>query len=248
MLLCILAAWAVAFLFQLGDLAALWLEHRNATTIGAPRMGKLFWVVPFVAVVLVLVGIGVDAASRLWLDEARAGQAAIVALAAAVVLGGSITVLVVARPRPSTGYHELSAQLRTVEGLRVTRDDIAEYRVRLDTISRRTASRGTRIWRILPVLVAATALVIVWVEVAARGGSWWHVLVALLMPLSSLALLLVTTRLATSAARNLAAVDDSERALALELLDGLERRSVKRVAGLGDRVSRALQILREQQG
>jgi hypothetical protein len=132
----------------------------------------------------------------------------------------------------------------------VSRDDVAGYRERFDSLSGsiRPASAGSRVWRVIPVLVAVAALVTAWLALAAAGESVWLIVLAWAMPLASFALFLAVTRVATAAARNWSAIQDSERALVASLLDDLERRSGKRVAGLGDRVSRALQILREQQG
>jgi hypothetical protein len=72
------------------------------------------------------------------------------------------------------------------------------------------------------------------------------VLIALLLPAMSYLLALAAARASVAAAGARSVVHDQQRAEIVDLLDLATRSSRAPVAGLGDRVRRALQILREQ--
>ena len=66
--------------------------------------------------------------------------------------------------------------------------------------------------------------------------------------LIAIVFVVVGARIAVAARLAWRTVADDERADVVRMLEDAERRSAKRIEGLGDRVTRALQILREQQG
>jgi hypothetical protein len=122
-----------------------------------------------------------------------------------------------------------------------------------DAIRWRIAARylwGASWWRLVPVVAALVPILAL-----AFGGNLIALvadvpIVALLLvpiPLSYL-LALTSARAALSAKVTWHAVGQAQRSEVEELITNLERTSRKGVAGLGERVARALQILREQQG
>jgi hypothetical protein len=104
-------------------------------------------------------------------------------------------------------------------------------------------------WQVLAIVIAAVpALAAIGSLIV--GNSWeaWTVLpLLILLPVASFFVALVGTR--TSLASKVAwhAVAQNQRAEVVDLLAEFERTSRKGVVGLGDRVTRALQILRDQQ-
>jgi hypothetical protein len=104
-------------------------------------------------------------------------------------------------------------------------------------------------WQVLAIAIAAVPAVAAIVSLIV-GNSWevWPVLPLLvLLPIASYGVGLVGAR--TSLASKVAwhAIAQNQRAEVVDLLAEFERTSRKGVAGLGDRVARALQILRDQQ-
>lgn len=104
-------------------------------------------------------------------------------------------------------------------------------------------------WQVLAIAISAVPAVAAIVSLFA-GNTWevWPVLPGLiLLPIASYVVALVGAR--TSLASKVAwhAIAQNQRAEVVDLLAEFERTSRKGVAGLGDRVTRALQILRDQQ-
>jgi hypothetical protein len=102
--------------------------------------------------------------------------------------------------------------------------------------------------RLLPPLAAVLLLVFASIAAAENSGREWTLAAAIVA-------VVLSTVLAVAGARAslvlLTAVRDTQveyRAEVVHLLTEAEKISKKPVAGLGERVSRALQILREQQG
>jgi hypothetical protein len=98
------------------------------------------------------------------------------------------------------------------------------------------------------VLVALLALAAAIALSAPGDRPWWTAALCVIPVALSAWLAVWGARI--SLARNLAihAVHQKQRAEALLVLDDLERKAPRKVAGLSERVSRALAILREQQG
>ena len=102
--------------------------------------------------------------------------------------------------------------------------------------------------RTIPPVVAAVAIAMaIWTASSGSIPGWAAVLY--LVPFG-VSLWLAVWGARISLARNLAvhAVQQKQRAELLLVLDELDRKAPRKVAGLSERVSRALAILREQQG
>ena len=104
-------------------------------------------------------------------------------------------------------------------------------------------------WQVLAILIAAVPALAAIVSFVV-GNTWevWPVLpLLILLPIASYGVALVGAR--TSLASKVAwhAIAQNQRTEVVDLLAEFERTSRKGVAGLGDRVTRALQILRDQQ-
>jgi amino acid transporter len=97
--------------------------------------------------------------------------------------------------------------------------------------------------RIVPPVLAIAALI----ALAVSGASAWVIVAGVVAVLLSVLLALAGARASLRLLAAVRATQHGYRAEALQLLADAEKTSRKRVQGLGDRVSRALQILREQQ-
>lgn len=248
------ASWALAFLLQLIDVITGNQVKRAGRAAGhRDRDRVLVWTIAVCAIVLILVIVGVDFSARLLLDEGEIfwGALALVVLFAA----GAGTALLAARAlrRPGTGYQVFRDELRSQSGSRLTKGRLADYRSWLASIDARENDVRRRVilgrWvRAIPVVVGGVALVAsVWL--AARGEiDVWQAALCIVPVVVSAWLAIGGAR--TALARNLAihAVHQKQRAEAIIMLEDLERKTPRKVAGLSERVSRALAILREQQG
>jgi hypothetical protein len=103
--------------------------------------------------------------------------------------------------------------------------------------------------RLMPVLVALCLVVATALAVATNPGSSVAPLAiaSLVAPIFSAALAYLSARVALAAKVSTNAVHRAQRDDVVRLIGEFDRTARKGVAGLGDRVTRALQILREQQ-
>ncbi|MEO7349904.1 MAG: hypothetical protein ABIW32_08630 [Terrimesophilobacter sp.] len=248
------ASWAFAFLLQLIDVITGNKVKRAGRAAGTrDRDRVLVWTIAVCASMLIIVTLGVDFAARLFLDQGELLWGALVLVLLFAV--GASTALLAARAlrRPGTGYQVFRNELRAQSGARLTKGRLADYRSWLDTIDARENDVRRRVivgrWvRAIPVAVAGMAIIVaIWLAAVGEFAAWQVVLC--LVPVA------VSTWLAiagarTALARNLAihAVHHKQRAEAIIMLEDLERKAPRKVAGLSERVSRALAILREQQG
>jgi len=248
------AGWVLAFLLQLVDVISGHQVRRAGRATGTrDRDRVLTWTIAVCSIVLVLFALGVDLASRLLLDEGQLlwGSLALIGLFAVA----TVTALLAARAirRPQTGYQGIRDQVRAQAGTRIAKGRIADFRAWLAAIDDRQNDLHRHVvvgrWvRAIPVVVALVALTAAsWLAQAGEAPLWQAVLCGLAVVLS---LWLAVWGARISLARNLAihAVHQKQRAEALLALDELERKVPRKVAGLSERVSRALAILREQQG
>lgn len=248
------ACWALAFLLQLIDVITGNQVKRAGRAAGTrDRDRVLVWTIAVCAIVLIIVIVGVDFAARLLLDQGELlwGSLALVVLFAA----GAGTALLAARAlrRPGTGYQVLRNELRAQSGSRLAKGRLADYRSWLASIDARENDVRRRVivgrWvRAIPVVVAGIALIAAIWLVAVDEFAVWQAVLCVVPVLVSIWLAVGGAR--TALARNLAihAVHQKQRAEAIIMLDDLERKTPRKVAGLSERVSRALAILREQQG
>lgn len=153
-----------------------------------------------------------------------------------------------------SAFANVKAALHDAEGSRVAPEQLEEWRRQIAELDEREAARAIppgrgateQLWRATPWRLAPTVLAIASVVVATVHDPVG--LVALPLPVVTYVLALAAARASVAAASARATVHDQHRAEIEELLDRASRVARKRVAGLGDRVNRALQILREQQG
>ena len=262
--------WLVALSLQLADLGTARFDARllargNRTVV---RLHPVAWVVPLAALVVVGLGLGLDWESRLLFDERKPLTAIVVAIILLVVLVAAWLAITVAVTRPaSDSYRALRDDLVDVAGTRAQQERLDEMRARLSAIDndrdrtsppRSTSVRAVALWaslmytaqrpqRLLPLLAAVLLLVFVSIAAAEHSGRGWSIAVAVVALVVSMVLSIAGAR-ATLVLLNAARDAQVEhRAEVVHLLGKAEKISKKPIAGLGERVSRALQILREQQ-
>ena len=258
--------WLVALSFQLADLGTARFDARLLArgTRTVVRLHPVAWVIPLAALAVVGLGLGLDWEARLLFDDGEPLAAVVVAILMLVGLVAAWLAITVAATRPAAdSYRALRDELIDVAGTRVQQERLDEMRARLAAIDDdrartpppHTASTAAVIrWvfqrpqRVLPVLAGVLQLVVVSIAVAENPGR--EVTLA-----AAIVAVILSTVLAIAGARAslllLNAVRDTQieyRAEVAHLLGEAEKSSKKPVAGLGERVSRALQILREQQG
>jgi hypothetical protein len=263
--------WLIALSLQLADLGTARFDARLLArgTRTVVRLHAVAWVVPLAALVVVGLGLGLDWESRLLFEERDPLAAVLVAIMMLVGLVAGWLAITVAATRPAAdSYRALRDELVDVAGTRVQQERLDEMRGRLAAIDddrdrtpppRSASARAValrvsltytvqRPQRVLPPLAGVVLLIFASIAAAEHPGRGWTVALAI-------AAVLASTVLAVAGARAslvlLNAVRDAQveyRAEVVHLLTEAEKISKKPVAGLGERVSRALQILREQQG
>jgi hypothetical protein len=240
------ALWFVLALLQGIDLAATWGAARSS----GRAAGKI-WAVAGAALVLV----AGTAATTLVLQPRPDGNLLVRLAALLVVLAvvcGCLVAIVLAYERPWVdGLTAVETGIRSFDGVRVEKADVAALRVRLADadLARLDHTHPRAWWRWIPAAVGLAVFVVALLAISANGtwpSLWWVAIVALVpMALSVPARFAgIRLRLAVRARRE-TAYSARRRALVAEL-DQLERRASRGVAGLTERVSRALTILREQ--
>ena len=166
-----------------------------------------------------------------------------------------------------SAYSALRDELQDSASARVSADQLTGFRQSLVALDEREAlrclpaSRGAnaQLWRGVPWQLTAVAFsflpMVATLVSGPRDGmplnrgsfDWGVALVGLLLPAISYALALAVARASVAAAGARTTLHSHQRAEIAELIDQAARSSRQKVAGLGDRVARALQILREQQ-
>jgi hypothetical protein len=161
--------------------------------------------------------------------------------------------------RARGGLLPLLSELQDGAGIRHTPEEVADYRERLDALTGEQAqqtqqaqpvglSANAWLWRrsparLIPVLLSAVAVLLLF-SLALRSPLF---VVLLVLPVVSYVLALAAARASVTAAA-IAHVENARQRREIEaLIEEAARSSRKKTAGLGDRVTRALQILREQQ-
>jgi hypothetical protein len=257
--------WLLVTLLQLGDVATVFLDSRTARDRDVPgriareRTNELFWVIPVVAIIALGIGLGIDHAGHLFFDIDDPSLGSLFLLGVAVLVagvGGLALAAVAATDRVS--YSALRRDLQELEGERLTSAQVTHFRARLAKADARTRSsmRQTRVLvtpasvvRLVTIgvglLVVAAVIVAAVVDPTDQSASL--VVLSIAAPVLSAVFAALGIRFAVSSDRAWRRVYGRQRADIIRLLETYERASRKGVAGLGDRVARALQILREQQ-
>ena len=247
-----LGAWAVLFYLQLGDLLAeraglravdgRGTSSRRRIPIGAAVRLIFGGSVLFIAAVLV-----VDVAARLIGENRSPAVGALLLLVVALLLAvvGTASLLALTDDAGS-GYIRLLSELGRLEHSRVTKDEVAAVRDRLQAAdAERTQPAGAIAWwRFVPAAVGVLAVLALFLG---AEPLWWLGLLGLVLPSASIQLAIGTARTRSTRLRSLIADEDVARAELVTAIDLLERRAARGIPGLSDRVSRALQILREQE-
>jgi hypothetical protein len=264
------ALWLLVALFQLGDVATVFVDSRTARDRDAPgrlareRINELFWIIPVVAILALAIGVGIDYAGRNFFDTGQPAIGSLLLLGVAVlVVGVSGLALGAVAATDSVSYAMLRRDLREAEGTRITPAQLLEFRARLSRVDARTRSktRQTRILvtptsvvRLVAIAVGILLVIAVCIAVALsqpaerpwnRGGSL--IVISVLAPVLSAVFAALGIRFGLSSDTAWRRVYARQRLDILKLLEGFDRVTRKGVAGLGDRVARALKILGEQQ-
>ena len=224
---------------------------RNADDDGEPdtltrvRVRELSWTVVVTAALAVIVAFGADSAARLVWDEERplVGAAILLGLTLlSFVIGITAVVAVVRRERPT--YARIRRDLRDRSSFTLERAELLEFEDRLDRADRSrtrrsqaaTVLRGVGVLVLAGLAVLAALLFSTAVAVAFGAGA-----------VLGAAAFVVSLRARVIANSALDAVLDTQRAEVTVLLERARIPGRQRIPGLGNRVARALAILREQQ-
>jgi hypothetical protein len=238
---------------------------RGAESAGSPGSGtqpirfpgratRQFWSVIVPALAALLLALGVDLSARLIIaGEVLLGIGLVAPLALLLIAVVAVAVLVQQR-EPVDGFLLLERRLDDVPpAARPNRAEVDGWRRELADLDRRYALRPARhswwqSWRIAPAAVPAVFfLTAVWAVFAGLPGAALWLSGALPALAGSVALAIVADRFAGRARLQAARARAGSRIRIMHLLQDLERRTQRRVPGFGDRVARALAILREQQ-
>jgi hypothetical protein len=258
-------AWLLVALLQLGDVATVFLDSRTARDRDVPgriareRTNELFWVIPVAAVVALAVGLGIDHVGRYFFqrDNLALGTLFLLGLAVLVVGIGTMTLAATVATDPIS-YSALRREMRDYEGERITPRQYSDFRKRLARIDARARSRSQQgrlllttpsVLRLLTIVIGLLVVVATWIAESSDPSDQTAslVYVAILAPVLSALFAALGIRFSISSDAAWRRVYARQRVDILKLLDGFERSTRKRVAGLGDRVARALKILGEQQ-
>jgi hypothetical protein len=153
-----------------------------------------------------------------------------------------------------SSYVALREELVDNADARLSREQLDGFRARLADLETAESARAvpagrsatSQLWRGTPWRLILVALAFVpFVLFVAPAGSP-IALIALALPVISYVLALAAARASVAAAGARSLVHDQQRSEIIDLLEVAARSSRAPVAGLGDRVRRALTILREQ--
>jgi hypothetical protein len=221
------------------------------------------WVIPIAAIAIVGVGFGLDYATRL-LVAGSPVFSIIVGLSLVVGIVAAWLVITVAVTKPAAdSYRAIRDELLDLAGTRVHQDWLDSLRTRLGAldaegdISQKLPhpSLGASIgWvfrrpqRIVPPAFAVAMLVFVAIAASQDPSRRWVVALAVVAVVLGCMLAAAGARASLTLVAAVREAQAGHRLDVVHLLAEAERSAKKPVAGLGDRVARALQILREQQG
>lgn len=260
----LITLWLGGLLFQIADLGTAWFDLRNARTstgqLARRRAHELFWVAPIAVLIALALAFVIDLSVGLVHDRGLLLVAGILISLAVIVVVTAVTIMatVTLLTRDVQSYALLRFAIGDAQARKLSKDDVTAWRDELAAIDAREAVRHERIARILrliPIGLAILAVAAIWVAVIIAiqtgSGETWSVLVAgvgsLLIPAASVFMAIRSARVSLRARASWALANGKQRTELIRTLDELERKTSRGVAGLSDRVNRALQILREQQ-
>jgi len=229
---------------------------RNAEDDGEPdtltrvRVRELSWTVVVTAALAVIIAFGVDSAARLVWDEERPLVGASILLGLTLLsflIGITAVVAVVRRERPT--YARIRRDLRDRSSFTLERQELLEFEERLDRAdrSRTRRSQAATVLRAVGVVVLAGLTVLAALLFSAGSTNLGVAIGFGTGAVVGAAAFVVSLRARVVADAALDAVLDTQRAEVAVLLERARIPARGRVPGLGNRVARALAILREQQ-
>ena len=268
--------WLLVALFQLGDVATVFLDSRTARDRDIPgriareRTNELFWIVPVAALVSLGIGVGIDQTGHLFQQPSlapghsyRAGTLELATLfllgLAVLVVGIAALALAAVAATDHISYSALRREMREFENERITPKQLDRFKRRLTRVDRRTRSRAQpkafllttpSILRLAAILVGVAVVITVAIAASqhATFATAWLPWLSFAAPVLSAVLATLGIRLGISSDVAWRRVYARQRVDILKLLDEFDRSTRKRVPGLGDRVAKALKILGGQQG
>lgn len=214
-------------------------------TLTRHRVRELSWTVVVTAALAVIVAFGADSAARFVWDEDRPVVGAYILLGLTLLsflIGISAVVAVVRRERPT--YARIRRDLRDRSSVALEREELLEFEERFDRADRLRArrSQGALVLRAVGVAVLV-GLAVLAALVFSLGVALGFGAAAVL----GAAAFVVTIRARQIAHAAYQSVLETQRAEVAALLERARIPARGRVPGLGNRVARALAILREQQ-
>lgn len=239
--------WFVLALLQGIDLAATWGASRTSG-----RAAAQVWSAAAAAVVLVAGTVAAEVAAHPLIDGTDPTLGLVSLLPVLVLVCASLIAIVLVYQRPWVdALTAVETEIHAFDGLRVEKADVAVLKQRLADadLARLDHTHPRAWWRWIPAVVGL-AVFISTVVVISVAGAWPSLGVLAIVAIVPIALSVlarfaeVLLRLAVRARRE-TAYSARRQALVADL-DQLERRASRGVAGLTERVSRALTILRDQ--
>ena len=260
------AVWLIAFSTQLADYATARFDHlRLARAVRTRvRLHPDAWVVPVAGSAFVVLAVGVDWSTRTFFaDPANVPAAVLIALSTVVVLVAIVSVItvVVVRP-PADSYRLVRDELIELADVRLHQDQVDEFHARVAAIDAASKDRKSSDAATIPAalqllvrtpqrliapLISLAVAISALVHMANYPSQPWVFVVALLTVIASVTFGIAAVRASSALRTAVRSTQDVYRRELVGLIVEAERSSKKRVAGLGDRVARALSILREQQ-
>jgi hypothetical protein len=260
------ALWLIALSTQVADYATARFDHlRLARGVRTRmRLHPVAWVVPVAGIAIVITAVGVDWGTRMFFaSPTQIPSAVLITLSSVVIIvaiASTITVVVV-RP-PTDSYRLVRDELIELAGVRLHQDQVDEFHARVSAIDAASKDRKTSdastipsalqlvmrtpLRLIAPVISIAVAIAAV-VDLVTDPSRPWVLVVALFTVAISISWGIVAARASLALRTAVRSTQDVYRRELIGLIIEAEKSSKKRVAGLGDRVARALSILREQQ-
>ena len=248
----------IALGLQGADLITLAVEdaarRRNARDTAPGRATRQFWSVIVPAMAALVLAVGVDVAARFIMGgEVLVGVGLVAPLALLLIAVVAVAVLVQQR-EPVDGFAMLERRLAEVPPTaRPNRAQLDGWHRELADLDGRYALRPARrpawlSWRLAPAIAPIVFLVFaVWGAIVGVPGAPAWIAIAVLGLAGSVVLGVMGDRFADRARLQAARARAASRIEIVRMLQDLDRRSLRRVPGFGDRVARALAILREQQ-
>ena len=260
-----LALWLAAFSIQLADLGSARFDARRLARgrSGSVRLHPVAWVIPVAAFAIVAVLFGIVVIAAFALEGNVLGVLVVAAILVAIMVAAWFIVTDAATRPPADSYRAIRDELIDLSGTRVWQEWLDELHQRmdaLDEVTERTTPpvevsvRSAAGWvlrrpqRVLAPVLSLGVLVVAVVTAVGYPDGIWTVVVAIVALGASVLLAIASAHASLTL---ITAVRDAQvkyRGEVVHLLSEAEKSSKKRVAGLGDRVARALEILRQQQG